>query len=246
VNYCVSTTSLQIQTSSSANFCKQCPDCTLYGYAIGDAGAEKSKVYSDSCFSITPYSTSHKAFSFNGLYEHGTMTDKGETRSSFGEQDHVIPQVFFPSVITLRDPTYFSFLYILGNLLRTSHYGAQETRTGKMYNHLLALVWSNGEIFSNLRFTQVIYDLLIERGQYREREPLDPFDVQDTARIAYKALIEEEPISRLAEFTAPELDDLRKEVTAIYSNQEATQELLTLLDVSTKTYSNMYGVNAKK
>ena len=29
---------------NSAEFCKQCPDCILYGYAIGSSGAEKSKV----------------------------------------------------------------------------------------------------------------------------------------------------------------------------------------------------------
>jgi len=59
---------------NSADFCKSCPDCIHYGFAIGDAGAEKSKVYTDSAFSITPYEESHKPFSFNALYEHGTTT----------------------------------------------------------------------------------------------------------------------------------------------------------------------------
>src|SRR5262249_53373005 len=49
---------------NSADFCKKCPDCILYGYAIGSAGAEKSKVYVDSAFSITAYEGSHKPFSF--------------------------------------------------------------------------------------------------------------------------------------------------------------------------------------
>ena len=61
---------------NSADFCKQCPDCILYGYAIGSAGAEKSKVHVDFAFSITKYEVSHKAFSFNALHEHGTMTNK--------------------------------------------------------------------------------------------------------------------------------------------------------------------------
>ena len=147
---------------NSPDFCKQCPDCILYGYAIGSAGAEKSKVYVDSAFSVTRYEASHKAFSFNALHEHGTMTEKGITRSSFGEQDHIVPQVFFPSIVTLRDATYEGFLYVLGNLLRTDHYGAQETRTGKVRNHLLGVVWTNGEIFSNLRFSQIVYDTLME------------------------------------------------------------------------------------
>jgi CRISPR-associated protein Csc2 len=229
---------------NSADFCKQCPDCILYGYAIGSSGAEKSKVYVDSAFSITRYEASHKAFSFNALYEHGTMTEKGETRSSFGEQDHIVPQVFFPSVVTLRDATYEGFLYVLGNLLRTDHYGAQETRTGKVHNHLLAVVWANGEIFSNLRFTQTVYDTLVERKQYREHEPLDPLHVQAAAISAYKDLIMDEPIARAAEFVAPEVDELRQEVTQIYIDRDRTRELLTMLNTTAQDYAKKYG--AKK
>jgi CRISPR-associated protein Csc2 len=229
---------------NSADFCKQCPDCILYGYAIGSSGAEKSKVYVDSAFSITRYEASHKAFSFNALYEHGTMTEKGETRSSFGEQDHIVPQVFFPCVVTLRDATYEGFLYVLGNLLRTDHYGAQETRTGKVHNHLLAVVWANGEIFSNLRFTQTVYDTLVERKQYREHEPLDPLHVQAAAISAYKDLIMDEPIARAAEFVAPEVDELRQEVTQIYIDRDRTRELLTMLNTTAQDYAKKYG--AKK
>lgn len=230
---------------NSADFCKQCPDCILYGYAIGNAGAEKSKVYVDSAFSVTRYEASHKAFSFNALYEHGTMTEKGETRSSFGEQDHIVPQVFFPSIVTLRDATFEGFLYVLGNLLRTDHYGAQETRTGKVHNHLLGVVWANGEIFSNLRFTQVIYDMLVERKQYREHEPLDPLQVQAAALSAYRELIGEEPVARVAEFIAPEIDELKQEVIQIYSDRDRTRELLAALSTAAQEYAQTYGAKKK-
>lgn len=225
--------------------CKQCPDCILYGFAIGSEGAEKSKVYVDSAFSISRYEHSHKAFSFNALHEHGTMTDKGETRSSFGEQDHIIPQVFFPAIVTLRDPTYPGFLYVLGNMLRNSHYGAQETRTGKVCNHLLAVVWANGEIFSNLRFTQVIYDLLVEREQYSEREPLDTFDVQNAAISAYQDLILEEPVIRSAQLIGSEVNSLKQEVIAIYNNPVNTQALLDTLSTSAQEYAKNYGAKRK-
>jgi CRISPR-associated protein Csc2 len=227
---------------NSAEFCKQCPDCILYGYAIGSSGAEKSKVYVDSSFSITKYDTSHKAFSFNALYEHGTMTEGGVTRASFGEQDHIVPQVFFPSIVTLRDPTYAGFLYVLGNILRTDHYGAQETRTGKVHNHLIGIVWANGEIFSNLRFTQVVYDELVERGQYREHEPLDPQDVQSAALSAYKTLIGDEPISRAAEFLAPEVEELRREMTALYSDAGQTRALIEELSQTAREYAERYAL----
>jgi CRISPR-associated protein Csc2 len=169
------------------------------------------------------------------------MTDKGETRSSFGEQDHVLPQVFFPSIVTLRDPTYASFLYVLGNLLRNDHYGAQETRTGKVHNHLLATVWTNGEIFSNLRFTQVIYDTLIDRNQYHNHEPLDPFDVRAAAVSTYKELMDEEPVIRAAEFIDPEVEALRREVVSIYTDFERTKELLDTLNSLAQEYAKSHG-----
>jgi len=34
-------------------FCSTCPDCVYYGFAIGDSGSEKSKVYVDTAYSIT-------------------------------------------------------------------------------------------------------------------------------------------------------------------------------------------------
>jgi CRISPR-associated protein Csc2 len=228
---------------NSDAFCKRCPDCILYGYAIGDAGAEKSKVYVDSAFSITPYEQSHKAFSFNALYEHGTMTQKGETRASFGEQDHIVPQVFFPSVVTLRDPTYEAFVYILGNLLRTNRYGAQDTRTGKVYNHLIAVTFANGEIFSNLRFTQAIYDILQDNGKWGE--PLDRAAVLDVARSAYSALIAEEPIARPRELTGADVQTLLDEVTALYQDEKRTGDLLKALDKVTNEYAQAYGAAAK-
>src|SRR5437764_2293957 len=97
---------------------------------------------------------------FNAPYEHGTMSKDGKTRSSFGEQDHVLPQVFFPSIITLRDPTEAEFIYVFNNILRTKRYGAQTTRTGTVENHVVAIAFTDGEICSNLKLTQTLYDAL--------------------------------------------------------------------------------------
>ncbi|MFO3797315.1 MAG: type I-D CRISPR-associated protein Cas7/Csc2 [Anaerolineales bacterium] len=228
---------------NSANFCKSCPDCILYGFAIGDAGAEKSKVYTDSAFSITPYEESHKPFSFNALYEHGTMTQRGETRSSFGEQDHIVPQVFFPAVVTLRDPIYEGFLYIIGNLLHTKYYGASETRTGRVENHFVAVVFTNGEIFSNLRYTQAIYDYLKENGQWSE--PLARGAVLEAGTSVYTALMGQEPVAKLEEVTGENLQKLLAEVRAIYQNEEQTRALLEALDAKTRKYAEEYGANKK-
>ena len=228
---------------NSADFCKKCPDCIMYGYAIGSAGAEKSKVYVDSAFSITPYEKSHKAFSFNALYEHGTMTDKGETRSSFGEQDYVVPQVFFPSVVTLRDPTYESFLYVFGNLLRTDRYGAQETRTGKVFNHIVGVVFTNGEIFSNLHYTQQVFDLLQQNGSVPDL--LERNAVLGAATQAYTRLIAQEPVARVAEYTSGQAQSLSQEVIALYGDSDQTKQMLQTLNQVTEKYAKEYGALKK-
>ena len=102
-------------------------------------------------YSVTGYDESHQQFTFNALYEKGTMTQEGTQQSGFGEQDHIVPQVFFPSVITIKDVTVNSFAYVLNNVLRTKRYGAQTTRTGRIFNHIVGVVFADGEIFSNLK-----------------------------------------------------------------------------------------------
>src|SRR3981081_4330929 len=143
---------------NSAEFCKRCPDCIYYGFAIGDQGSERSKVLVDSAFSITGYDLSHQQFTFNAPSENGTMSEDGKMRNALGEQDYVLPQVYFPSVVTIKDPTEAEFIYVLNNVLRTKRYGAQNTRTGTLANHIVGIVFSDGEIFSNLQLTQAIYD----------------------------------------------------------------------------------------
>ena len=136
---------------SSEKACKKCPDCIIYGFAIGDSGSERSKVYSDSAFSLSSYEQAHRSFTFIATFEGGTMSEGGEMRNSINEQDHILPEVTFPTVETLRDCTYEGFLYVLGNLLRTRRYGAQESRTGTMKNHLVGIAFCDGEVFSNLQ-----------------------------------------------------------------------------------------------
>src|SRR5947209_10301237 len=141
-------------------FCKRCPDCIYYGFAIGDSGSERSKVMVDSAFSVTGYDMSHQQFTFNAPSENGTMSEDGKMKTALGEQDYVLPQVYFPSVITIKDPTEAEFIYVLNNVLRTKRYGAQNTRTATVENHVTGVVFSDGEIFSNLHLTQSIYDAL--------------------------------------------------------------------------------------
>src|SRR5450755_1346974 len=130
---------------NSEHFCKRCPDCIYYGFAIGDQGSERSKVLVDSAFSITGYDTSHQQFTFNAPSENGTMSEDGKMKTALGEQDYVLPEIYFPSVVTIKDPTEAEFIYVLNNVLRTKRYGAQNTRTGTVENHVTGVVFSDGE-----------------------------------------------------------------------------------------------------
>lgn len=230
---------------NSADFCKVCPDCILYGFAIGTAGSERAKVMSDSAFSLTPFDVSHQSLTFNAPFENGTMSRGGETRSSIGEQDHVLPQVFFPAIITLKDPTEAGFLYVLNNVLRTSRYGAQTTRTGTVENHLVGVVFANGEIFSNLKLTQALYDQVGYEGDHERAQigvPLETAGVQTAATALVPTLLAEDGL------VTHWLDGatLLAEVNALTRDEARLQSVLDQAAREALTYATTYGVYRPK
>ena len=214
-------------------FCSTCPDCVYYGFAIGDSGSEKSKIYVDTAYSITGYDESHRQFSFNALYEKGNMSQHGEVRSSFGEQDHVVPQVFFPSVITIKDVTVNSFAYVLNNVLRTKRYGAQTTRTGRISNHIVGAVFADGEIFSNLKFTQAIYAAL---GDDKNETPLNPAKVFQTAEFATVELLKDDGVNYCL-LEGENLQQLLSIVKSTTTDEENLRQLLQEANAETLEYS---------
>jgi len=230
-------------------FCGKCPDCVLYGFAVGESGSERSKVYSDSAFSLSPYENSHRSFSFNALSEAGTMlrdsddpkrTETNKTRSSINELDHVLPEIIFPTVESLRDATYEGFIYVLGNLLRTRRYGAQESRTGTMANHVVGIVFTDGEIFSNLHFTQALYDAL----KPDLNAPIS--DIQAKATTVAEQLLNKEPVRKKQVIVGSQLAGLLEEVAGIYQDETKLGNTLTALYQQTQSYAETYGAIAGK
>lgn len=222
--------------------CKKCPDCIIYGFAIGDSGSERSKVYSDSAFSLSSYESSHRSFTFNAPFEGGTMSEKGEMRSAINELDHVLPEVTFPTVETLRDPTFEGFIYVLGNLLRTRRYGAQESRTGTMANHIIGIALCDGEIFSNLHFTQALYDALKAKGDINA--PIS--DIRVEAENVANTLLNHEPVRKRQVLVGSQLEGLLEEVAGIYQDETRLRATLTTLYQQTKSYAETYGAIAGK
>lgn len=221
------------------DFSKTTPDCILYGFAIGNAGSEKSKVVVDTAYSITPFEDSHLNFTLNAPYENGTMSRKGEVTSRINSQDHILPQVFFPSIVTLKDPTEAGFLYVFNNILRTRHYGAQTTRTGRVRNELIGVIFADGEIISNLRLTQKIYDLLNSAGKINPPDPLNEDDVRDAAIKAIAELMTQEFISH-TDYIGDRFLPLLNEVKAITSDENKLKELLTQANAESSAYAQKY------
>ena len=233
---------------NSERFCKVCPDCIFYGFAIGNEGSERSKVLVDSAFSLSDYDESHQAMTFNAPHEHGTMSQYGvPKKSGFGEpQDHVLPQVFFPTIVTLRDATEAGFIYVLNNIMQTRRYGAQTTRTGTMENHLVAIIFANGEVFSNLKLTQTLYDNLKKgddgkaiKGPYRATELVGKIEealptLLKDDKVIYEAL--------MAEALAKTVE----EVGAIVSNEATLTEILQQAYKESKAYAFEFGAKAPK
>ncbi|MEA5598569.1 type I-D CRISPR-associated protein Cas7/Csc2 [Rivularia sp. UHCC 0363] len=230
----------------NVKFAMDNPDCIIYGFAIGDSGSEKSKVVVDTAFSITSFDESHETFTLNAPFENGTMTSKGENGSKPGEvtsrinqQDHIRPQVFFPSIVTLKDPTEASFLYVFNNILRTRHYGAQTTRTGRVRNELIGVIFADGEITSNLRWTQAIYDEMKANNTINSPEPLDEDDVIAAAKTAIESQMADEFIVH-QDYLKDNFSALLKEVKAITANEEELKKLLKKADDEAKEYAKVH------
>jgi len=236
----------------NVSFAMNNPDCIIYGFAIGDSGSEKSKVVVDTAFSITPFDESHETFTLNAPFENGTMASKGEKDTKIGEvtnrinqQDHIRPQVFFPSIITLKDPTEASFLYVCNNILRTRHYGAQTTRTGRVRNELIGVVFADGEIVSNLRWTQAIYDAMKTNGTLHSPDPLDEDDVIAAAKTTIETLMAEEFIVH-TDLIGDSFKPLLTEIKTLTGNEETIKAVLAQADKEAKAYFAQYVEKPKK
>ena len=133
--------------------CAHCPDCLTYGYAaLEGEGARKSRIMTDSCFSVRPYQLIQKRINFN------VIDEKKQTSGTITRYDYTVPSVFLPAVVTTIDLTANEFTYVLSNILRTSRYGKESTRQGTIRNHVVAIAFSDVELFANLELTQGLYD----------------------------------------------------------------------------------------
>lgn len=208
------------------NPCGKCMDCMLYGYAAGGRGAQKSRVVSDDAFSLHPAPTVAATRHFNTLFDNGTTRDpeSGESSTSMGTDEYVKPETIFLDIETVRDTTVAEFQYVLGNILRSARYGAIASRIGKVRNHVVALIFSDCEMFSNLEWTQATYDRLRD-GRAEPDFPLHVEAVRQAARATIRELTPR-VVGQTTPLPQDDLDALLADMRDLYTDPAAVREML--------------------
>lgn len=199
-------------------------DCLIYGYAaIEGEGARKSRVMTDTCFTVRPYELIQKQIKFN------VINEREQTSGTITEYDYTMPGVFLPSVETTVDLTADEFVYVLSNILRTTRYGKESSRQGYIRNHVLALAFSDVELFANLELTQAFYDAFI-KNKIDLTGPLSLADFQAQADSVIKQLTGS-LTGRLTLIAGDELETILADVRDL--NRDETRLAAFLKDLNT-------------
>jgi CRISPR-associated protein Csc2 len=125
--------------------------------------------------------------------------------------------------------------------LRTRHYGAQTTRTGRVRNELVGVIFADGEIVSNLRWTQSIYDLMkdAQPTQINTPDPLGENDVLAAAKTAIKELMSKEYVS-FAALIDDKFDILLADVKETIGDESKLKELLEQANIESSEYAKKH------
>jgi CRISPR-associated protein Csc2 len=216
------------------NPCERCMDCMIYGYAAGGGGAQKSRVVTDDAFSLHAASLATDTKQFNALFDNSTMRDPetGRPSTSIGTDEYVKPETIFLDIETVRDVTVDEFRYVLGNVLRSTRYGAVSSRIGKVKNVLAGVILSDCEVFSNLELTQAVYDLVRDGAV----EPDFPLSVETVIEALHNATdtLAKGVVGQLTILPAGEVATLGEEIIALYSDEGSVKDML-------ETATKMYG-----
>jgi len=220
----------------TANMCTRCPDCMIYGYAaVEGEGARRARVMTDTCFSIRPYEMIQKQVKFN------VIDEADQTSGTITEFDYTIPGVFLPAVETTVDLTSDEFVYVLGNVLRTTRYGKEGTRQGFVRNHIVAIAFSDVELFSNLEFTQALYDALVDaRSAQGSDLSMGNLTLAELSRLMPNVLrqLTFGAIGRCELVTGDALEQIIREVQALNQDPLRLADFLRRLNTRSATFSS--------
>jgi CRISPR-associated protein Csc2 len=92
-----------------------------------------------------------------------------------------------------------------------------------MTNHLIAVALTDGEIFSNLKFTQRLYDALLAQDALHPPDPVDVPTALATSRTLLSDLLREDGIVVEQVVAMDDLQTLLKEIQAADGSQVRQQ-----------------------
>lgn len=227
--------------SINASMCGRCPDCIVYGFAAAEKGGQsqgslKSRVFTEDAYSILPADLITDIRTLNALSEMETMMDVEKSddekmtlqmRQSLSPVEYIKPEVHFVDIETLRDIREVEFVYVLGNILRTTRYGATSSRMGKVSNKIVAIVAAETELFSTLQLTKMLWDSLKQGSSQMEHPLREDILMQELTNIIEKSL--ETVPSKYVLIKGEELSQLISEVAEIYRKPERTEQFVNAL-----------------
>jgi CRISPR-associated protein Csc2 len=211
--------------------CGSCPDCILYGFAATTGtGSQRARVLTDSGFVLRDIPQVMRNIKLNAIQD--TIAG-GIAGSAFASRENVLPQIFIPTVETLLDVTSTEFTYVLGNILKTTRYGAESNREGFIRNHVLGVYFSDVELFSNLELTQLYYDVIAESagGSLPDYLSVDQF-IDNWPKVEQVALAQIVGRHRKVE----DLEGLIEGLRALYENETLLRSMLQNLDKEALRY----------
>lgn len=214
--------------------CGCCADCILYGFAATKGNAsQRARVLTDSGFVVRSLSQIMRNITLNAIAE---TTAGGVAGSAFAARENVLPQVFLPTVETLVDVTAAEFVYVLGNILKTTRYGAESNREGFVRNHLIGIYFSDVELFSNLELTQLFYDALAEQTRSADGTLPDSLSLQQFH--ASWPGVERTALASVVGSWAKleELEQLHTGIRGLYADRTQLRALLVSLDQEAQRY----------
>jgi CRISPR-associated protein Csc2 len=214
--------------------CGKCPDCLIYGFAATtDEGSQRSRLITDSGFSIRSYDVMQRAITLNAIRD---TTQGGVSGSAFAEREHIRPQAYFPTLETAVDVTPSELVYILRNILATTRYGAESNRQGYVKNHLVALLFGGAELISNLSLTQSVYDrLALQNGGKLDEIPLDLQQVIAAMTDTLHELVEQSFLP-VTIYTGDALQEILDSLRLTWRSEEGNSEWLQELKEDHQAY----------
>jgi CRISPR-associated protein Csc2 len=223
--------------------CGVCPDCILYGFVITSdrrAGSQRARVLTDSGFVVRGLSQVIRNIKLNAIAE---TTNGGIASGAYSHRENLMPEVFLPTVETLVDVTEEEFVYVMGNILRTTRYGAESGREGFVRNHIVGVYFSDVEIFSNLEMSQLFYDTLNTNGSVPDSLSLQDF-TGNLVPVANQCI--KKAVGRITMMTDQEISELIHDIGIIYSDQEHLMGFLKSLNEMSMTYAARMQTHGRK